>query len=105
MTDEPVLPDPSGRGRDRITMTMPVVEALSVYGRLRNEADDLAWTWPWRRRRRSQLRFQASRLLGEVAAAAPDAEVTISAWSGSTIETTYRDLVDELAREREARGD
>jgi hypothetical protein len=84
---------------------MTVVEALSVYGRLRNEPDDLAWTWPWRRRRRSALRFQASRLLGKVAAAAPDAEVTIPAWSGSTIETAYRELMDELGREREVHGD
>jgi hypothetical protein len=64
---------------------------------------DLAWTWPWRRRR-SELRFQASRLLGEVAAADPDAEVTISAGAGSTVDIAYRELMDELERERGVRS-
>lgn len=85
-------------------MTMSIVEALSVYGRLRNAADDHAWTLQWRRRRRSQLRFEASRLLGKVALIDSDATVTISAWSGGPLETAYRELAAELEREREVHG-
>jgi hypothetical protein len=46
---------PGGVERERATMTMTIIEALSVYGRVRNGADDLAWTLPWRRRRRNRF--------------------------------------------------
>ena len=86
-------------------MTMTIIEALSVYGRVRNGADDLAWTLPWRRRRRNRFRFEASRLLGKVALVDCHAEIVISAWSGSPLETAYRELEVELKREREVHQD